>query len=135
METIGERIGRMRELRELTQEQVGDAAGVSREAVSQWIKNKAESIPSRCLMPLAKLFRMSIEELLTGDPIAEHSEPVDAMLFAAALDDAEREYKRTDARPDTLQRVKMAFSYYDEYLELRQGRQPSITPSERLKRD
>ncbi|MEG1870377.1 MAG: helix-turn-helix transcriptional regulator, partial [Peptostreptococcaceae bacterium] len=60
---IGENIWRLRKLKKITQEQLGEYIGVSKGAISKW--ESGVSYPDIELLPvLARFFEISIDELL-----------------------------------------------------------------------
>ena len=63
MDTLGKRIAYHRKNLGLTQEQLAEKLGVSRQAVSKWETGTAEPSTSN-LLALAKAFNISPEELL-----------------------------------------------------------------------
>ena len=65
--TIGETIQRLRTKRRLSQEQLAELVGVSRQAVSKWELNAALPDTDK-LIPLAQALGVSIDELLGNSP-------------------------------------------------------------------
>ena len=61
--TIGETIQRLRTKRRLSQEQLAELVGVSRQAVSKWELNAALPDTDK-LVPLARALGVSVDELL-----------------------------------------------------------------------
>ena len=61
--TYGERIRQGRETKGLTQEELAEVVGVSRQAVSKWEKGTSDPSTSN-LCALAKLYGIPVEELL-----------------------------------------------------------------------
>ena len=69
--TLGQRIQELRKQRGMSQEALGDALGVSRQAVSKWENNL--SCPDISLLPaIAKIFGMSVDELLGAASATEN---------------------------------------------------------------
>lgn len=67
---FNERLQKLRKERSLSQEQLADNLGVSRQAVSKW--ESGSSYPeTEKLIELSKLFSVSIDELLKEEPIKE----------------------------------------------------------------
>ena len=60
---LKDRIAAVRKVAGLTQEQLGELLGVTRQAVSKWERGTADPSTSN-LLALAKLFGVSAEELL-----------------------------------------------------------------------
>lgn len=68
--TLGERIAMLRKKMNLTQEELGEAFGLSAQAVSKWERN--ESCPDILILPkLAKRLGVTVDALLTGDMTQE----------------------------------------------------------------
>ena len=65
-EPISDRIKRYRKNAGLTQLEVGNAVGVSRVAVSKWESGQTKDMKRENLLGMAKLFKCSLEELLSG---------------------------------------------------------------------
>ena len=65
--SVGETIQRLRTERRLSQEQLAELVGVSRQAVSKWELNTALPDTDK-LIPLAKALGVSIDELLGNGP-------------------------------------------------------------------
>lgn len=63
--TLGEKIKENRMRCNMTQEYVAETVGVSRQAVSKWETGTSEPSTTN-LLALAKLFHVSVEELLRG---------------------------------------------------------------------
>lgn len=86
--TIGKRIGLLRRQKNLTQEDLASAMGVSPQAVSKWEND--QTCPDISALPrLAKLLGVSVDELLSGKeelpavrvlPPEERKDPKDMML-------------------------------------------------------
>ncbi len=80
--TIGETIQRLRTKRRLSQEQLAELVGVSRQAVSKWELNTALPDTDK-LVPLARALGVSVDELLgnafensgSGTPQPEQKKP------------------------------------------------------------
>ena len=71
--TYGERIRRGREAKALTQEELAEALGVSRQAVSKWERGEADPSTAN-LLALGRLYGVPAEELLravTGEKNAD----------------------------------------------------------------
>lgn len=66
METIGERIVRLRKERNLSQLQVANAAQVSRVAVTKWESGATKNLKLENLLAMCDLFGVSAEELISG---------------------------------------------------------------------
>lgn len=93
---IANRLAALRKASALSQEQLADKLGISRQAISKW--ERAESSPDTDnLIALAKLYGVSLDELLKMDPEAEDDE-----LFARLSAQPERadEPAEDDRAPD-----------------------------------
>lgn len=67
MESIGQRIKRLREARSLSQEQVASKVGVSRVAVTKWENGQTANLKLDNLLNLCTLFELTADELVTGE--------------------------------------------------------------------
>ena len=63
------KIKKLRTERKLTQQQVADALGISRVAVSKWESGDTKDLKRDNLVGLTKLFNVSLEELLDAEPV------------------------------------------------------------------
>ena len=64
--TMGEKLLELRRGQGLSQEDVAEQLGVSRQAVSRWERD--ESLPDLMLLPvIADLFHITVDELLRGE--------------------------------------------------------------------
>lgn len=68
VETLGNRIERLRKERNLSQQQVATAAGVSRVAVTKWENDRTKNLKKENLLALSDLFGLSIEDLISDVP-------------------------------------------------------------------
>lgn len=66
VETIGQRIERLRKERNLSQLQVATAAQVSRVAVTKWESGATKNLKLENLLAMCDLFGVSAEELISG---------------------------------------------------------------------
>lgn len=64
--TLGERIRGARDAKKLSQQQLGDAVGVSRAAVSQWESSETKGLRPENLVAVADVLGVSIKWLVTG---------------------------------------------------------------------
>lgn len=67
METLEQRIKRLREERKLSQQQVADKVHVSRVAVTKWESGQTANLKLGNLLGLCELFGVSVEYLIRGD--------------------------------------------------------------------
>ncbi len=75
--TLGERIVGLRTRRKLSQEELADLLGVSRQSVSKWETDA--SVPELDkLVKLGEVFGVSLDELVKGNAFIEEQEPVPA---------------------------------------------------------
>lgn len=65
--TLGERIQNLRKERGISQEELAEAVGVSRQSVSKW-ENDAALPDTDNVLQLSRLFGVSADALLTGEP-------------------------------------------------------------------
>ncbi|MDQ7989037.1 MAG: helix-turn-helix domain-containing protein [Candidatus Dactylopiibacterium sp.] len=78
METLGQRITRLREALGLSRRALADACKVSHVAVGKWETEDTENIKLANLLRLAKALRVSIGELVQGQPSGQ-------ALFASSV--------------------------------------------------
>ncbi|MCL2054476.1 MAG: helix-turn-helix transcriptional regulator [Oscillospiraceae bacterium] len=72
---IANRLHQLRKMNNLSQEELAEKIGISRQAVSKW--ERAESSPDTGnLILLSKLYGVSIDEMLKTEPNPHHSEAV-----------------------------------------------------------
>lgn len=70
--TLGRRIADLRHAKGLKQEELAEKLGVSAQAVSKWEND--QTCPDISLLPrLAKILGVSVDELLTGEKVEEHT--------------------------------------------------------------
>ena len=82
--TIGETIQRLRTKRRLSQEQLAELVGVSRQAVSKWELNAALPDTDK-LVPLARALGVSVDELLgnvSENGVSEAPSPTTISTFS-----------------------------------------------------
>jgi transcriptional regulator with XRE-family HTH domain len=65
-QAIGDRIRQARQERNLTQEQLADAVGVTRSAVAQWETGRAGQVTGN-LSRIAAILEVGVEHLMFGD--------------------------------------------------------------------
>lgn len=103
METMGNRIGRLRRARNIKQEELAEKLGVTAQAVSKW-ENDA-SCPDISLLPqLAQLLGVTTDELLTGKGAElavrvlppEERKPLKDMMFRIVVDSHEGDKVRVN---------------------------------------
>jgi transcriptional regulator with XRE-family HTH domain len=63
---IGEQLRRARQKHQLSQEQIAEMLGVSRQTISNWETSKSYPDVER-VMRLAEIYHLSLDELLRGD--------------------------------------------------------------------
>lgn len=74
-ESFGQRLRRIRETRGLSQEQLGQAIGVSQRMLAYY-ENHAEKAPAHHLMQMAGVLRVSIDELIGYKPFQAAAQAV-----------------------------------------------------------
>lgn len=65
--TIIERVQSYAKERGIKQNNLAEACGVAPATISTWIKNSVDEIPSKSIIPLARLLGVTPMELLTGE--------------------------------------------------------------------
>lgn len=75
--TIIERIQAFAQEKGIQQKTLAETCGVSAATISGWIKTNVDTIPSSCVVPLAKLFECSPLEILTGEKYATDDKDTD----------------------------------------------------------
>lgn len=75
METMGERIKRLRESRGLSQTELGKRLGVTHAAVSHWERGKIGSIRLQTFLALCELFYTDPHYLIYGEARRRPLEP------------------------------------------------------------
>lgn len=88
VETLGQRIERLRKERNLSQQQVASAAKVSRVAVTKWESGVTKNLKLENLLAMCDLFGVSAEELISGvtspavarQSVATYEKPPTAIL-------------------------------------------------------
>lgn len=53
--------------RHIPKKKVAAVCGIHPSVLSNWITGEVDTIPSKCIPPLARLFNVSCDELLTGE--------------------------------------------------------------------
>lgn len=81
--TLGERLQRLRRARGMTQEQLAERIGVSRQSLSGW-ENDAALPDTVHVVALAELFGVTTDYLLLDDPTPRLATPADVQAQAAA---------------------------------------------------
>jgi transcriptional regulator with XRE-family HTH domain len=66
METLGDRIERLRNAKQLTQQQLAKIIGVSRVAVTKWESGATKNMKLDNLLALCDLFELGAESLISG---------------------------------------------------------------------
>ena len=64
---FGENLIRLRKLRQMTQEDVAEAVGVSRQAVAKWESGESAPDIDKCRL-IAELFEVSLDDLANFEP-------------------------------------------------------------------
>jgi len=92
METLGNRIARLRKRKDITQDQLAEYMGISAQTVSKW-ENDITCPDISALPRLADYFNVTVDELLRGDepdkvklvPKNERGDPTKAILRVKVL--------------------------------------------------
>lgn len=85
METLGQRIRRLREERRWSQAELGDLVGVSGRTVGSWERDTHH--PRNSIGALEKVLGVS---LVTGEELVDTADPVVRAIEASILDRADR---------------------------------------------
>ena len=67
MESIGERIKRLRKEKKLTQSQLGEFLGVEKSAVAKWENGRTKNLKRETIQAMAQLFGVRPSYILEGD--------------------------------------------------------------------
>jgi len=73
MESLDQRIKRLRESKGLSQQAVADKLGVSRVAVTKWENGMTANLKLSNLLGFCELFSISVEELVRGNSAQDES--------------------------------------------------------------
>ena len=108
-ETVGARLARLRRAQNITQEELAERLGISRQAVSKWESDLTYPETDK-LLSLSRLYGCTVDYLLTGeDPIREPSVPAP-------------ESPRSDESPNLWDRVKTGYEKRPRYFEYKSRR-------------
>ena len=100
--SLGENINRLRTERGMNQEELAEALAVSRQSISKWETDA--SVPElEKLVKLARLFGVTLDELVSGKGPEEEAEPERAEACQKRKDDFYRAYREGAARYRTEQ--------------------------------
>lgn len=78
----------------IQQKTIAEACGVSAATISGWIKLNVDTIPSSCIVPLARLFECSPMEILTGEKYATNDRDTDTQRLLDMYADLDWEGKQ-----------------------------------------
>lgn len=67
METIGERIKRLRKEKKMTQSQLGEFLGVEKSAVAKWENGRTKNLKRATIQAMAQLFGVRPSYILEGE--------------------------------------------------------------------
>lgn len=84
------RLYELRKKNNLSQEELAEKLGVSRQAVSKWERSEA-SPDTDNLIALAKIYGLSLDELIYGEKESKKEEPKETPTTETATEDAESE--------------------------------------------
>ena len=97
--TIGKKISELRRERNMTQEDLAEAMGVSSQAVSKW-ETELSCPDILTLRPLAELFGVTVDELLSPDAVnravvlpEDRRKNADEMMLRIIINDADDKIK------------------------------------------
>lgn len=116
--TIGQNIRQLRKDRDMTQDELASAIGVTPQAISKWEKDTG--LPDiRQIIPLANVFRVSTDVLLGVEPSADNAESVHDWILRVreGIDEGD-----TGTVIDALNTLKQCTREYDDAPELRMTR-------------
>lgn len=116
--TIGQNIRQLRKDRDMTQDELASAIGVTPQAISKWEKDTG--LPDiRQIIPLANVFRVSTDVLLGVEPTADNAESVHDWILRVreGIDEGD-----TGTVIDALNTLKQCPREYDDAPELRMTR-------------
>lgn len=82
--TLGEKLAKLRREQNLTQEQLAELLGVSRQAISKWESNTAYPETEK-MIRLAKLYYCSLDYLILDEPMKQENTPVVQKLDMSSL--------------------------------------------------
>ena len=116
--TIGQNIRQLRKDRDMTQDELASAIGVTPQAISKWEKDTG--LPDiRQIIPLANVFRVSTDVLLGVEPSADNAESVHDWILRVREGTDEGD---TGTVIDALNTLKQCPREYDDAPELRMTR-------------
>lgn len=78
----------------IQQKTIAEACGVSQATISGWFKLNVESIPSSCVVPIAKLFGCSPLEILIGEKYATDDNDTDTQRLLDIFSELDWEGKQ-----------------------------------------
>src|SRR5699024_1022238 len=123
MELLGDRIKQRRVALQLSQQQLADAVGVSRAAVSQWERGSTKGLRPANLIAVSKTLKCDVEWLVTGQhapaPATDYArayKTIDADVLASVFDVID---ELTHNRPRTNQQLADMTAY--GYTEVMRG--------------
>lgn len=107
---VANRLAELRKLHGLSQEQLAEQLGISRQAVSKW--ERAESAPDTDnLIALSRLYQVTLDELITMSPEAESDEQfaarvaLEAKLAREARGENVESAEAAEPAPDPVRRL------------------------------
>ena len=113
--TIGQNIRQLRKEREMTQDELASAIGVTPQAISKW-ENDTGLPDIRQIVPLANVFRVSTDVLLGVEPPVDNAESVHEWILRVRENIDEND---TETLIDALNLFKQCPREYDDAPELR----------------
>lgn len=115
--TLGERLTQLRKAHNLSQEQLAEKLGVSRQAVSKWERDEAAPDTNNLIM-LAKIYGVTIDELLNAD-LSEENININKQRQSGFKDD---NAEGTFYYEDDEKRVKINFAGIEVDVDEQQGK-------------
>lgn len=92
--TIIERIQAYAREKGIQQKVIAETCGVSAATITGWTKLNVDSVPSSCIVPLARLFECSPMEILTGEKYATNDRDTDTQRLIDLYADLDWEGKQ-----------------------------------------
>jgi len=132
---VANRLQQLRKAKGLSQEELANILGLSRQAVSKW--ERAETSPDTDnLICLAKLYNISIDKLLdTGESLDEikeriAQERIDEISNEAKEDIQEDEQKENEIEENSNNDFNVCYKNENEEIVVRKASQQTLTPEE-----
>jgi transcriptional regulator with XRE-family HTH domain len=121
-ESVGARLARLRRAQNITQEEVAERLGISRQAVSKWESDLAYPETEK-LLALSRLYGCTVDHLLTGEMPAADTSAHTAEKTAPSADEAHEAES-----PNLWERVERSWGKRPRYFEYKSRRTLRGTP-------